>query len=45
LLALGGPDVLVGGEYRDLVDLEDLGQGVPQAVVARDRELAGLFAR
>ena len=40
LLALGGPDVLVRGEHGDLVDLEDLGQGVPQAVVPGDGEAA-----
>ena len=40
LLTLGGPDVLVGRQHRDLRDLEDLGQSVPQAVVPRDRQLA-----
>ena len=40
LLTLGGSDVLVGGEHGDLGHLEDLGQGVPQALVSHDGQLA-----
>ena len=44
LLPLGGPDVLVGGEHGDLLDPEDLGEGLPQAVVPGDRESVWLVA-
>jgi hypothetical protein len=34
LLSLGGPDVLVGGEDSDLVDLQDISQCAPEVLVA-----------
>jgi hypothetical protein len=45
LLALGRPDVLVRAEHHDLGHLQDLGQRVPQAVVAGDRQFVRLVAR